>query len=91
MIVSGYASYSSFPSEPDHDIRVHLMESINNYLKRSENNCLLITEEMAHWYVAHFGGNFADLTHFMENVLIQKVGTKRGISFPKYDTIHRYI
>ena len=80
MIVSGYASrliYRSLPPVPDHDIKDYLMGPINDHLK-SVPNSRLITEKMAEWYVAQFGGNFADLERFIKEVLKEKVADEEA-------------
>jgi len=71
--VSGYEArldYYSFSSVPDAIIKDYLTGPLNKQLETRKVQ--LFTEELANWYVARFGGNFADMGRFIRNVMETK-------------------
>ena len=91
-LVSGYSSrlkYRSLPAVPDQTIKEYLLGPLNHQLKSSER-CQLFDEELANWFVSHFGGNFVDMKCFIENVLKKKIVDKEGFlasNLVHYDSI----
>jgi len=82
--VSGYRArlkYYSFSAVPDPVIKDYLMGPLNEWLKISKKDeqsdmsegSQLFTEELANWFVDHFGGNFADMRLFIEEVMEKKI------------------
>jgi len=49
------------------------MGPLNEQLRKSGEEALLFTEELANWFVDHFGGNFADMKLFIEEVMEKKI------------------
>ena len=49
------------------------MGPLNEQLRKSGEEALLFTEELANWFVDHFGGNFADMKRFTRNVMEEKL------------------